>query len=158
MGIYLLLGSNLGDRLKNLSDAKAGIGSVIKESPIYITAAWGKEDQPEFYNQAIQVQTRLSPEELLRKVLAIESEMGRIRKERWGERLIDIDILFYNDAVIDKDFLRVPHPEIQNRRFALAPLNDIAPSMLHPTINKTIGQLLEECPDPLPATRLLHRP
>lgn len=152
-GIYLLLGTNLGDRAINLANAinlAAEQGVVIKAvSAIYETAAWGIEEQPGFLNQVLEVETTLSAEELLKTILAIELEMGRVRIQKWGERLIDIDILYYHDQVIDSPELTVPHPEIQSRRFTLVPLVELAAEELHPVLQKTQAELLAVCPDGL---------
>jgi len=156
-GIYLLLGSNLGDRLKNLSEARNRIGSVLQSSAIYATAAWGKTEQPDFFNQAIEIKSVLDPEALLQRILDLEIDMGRVRTEKWGPRTIDIDILFYGDIVIDTKDLTIPHPEIQNRKFALEPLAEIT-NMTHPIFKKTIRVLLDECTDAGKVTRLPHQP
>jgi len=123
--VYLGIGTNLGDRRKNLLDA-AGlinlkVGPVIKHSKIYETAAWGLTEQPDFYNQVLSVNTTLDVEEVLREVLEIETHLGRIREEKWGARVIDIDILYYNDLVINLSHLKIPHPFIQERNFVLIP-------------------------------------
>ena len=149
--IYLLLGTNLGQRLDNLRQAKSllhveGI-KVNAESGIYETEAWGKTDQATFLNQVIQVETELSAKKLLSVVHSIEKEMGRVRQEKWGERLIDIDILYYGHHVIIEEGLVIPHPEIQNRRFTLIPLVDIAQGLIHPLLNKSQKDLLRDCPD-----------
>ncbi|MEJ0032240.1 MAG: 2-amino-4-hydroxy-6-hydroxymethyldihydropteridine diphosphokinase [Bacteroidota bacterium] len=154
-GIYLLLGSNLGDRLHHLKEATDRLGDVVASSSVYVTAAWGKTDQPEFYNQVVEVDTKLTPEKLLDRIQEIEIELGRKRIEKWGPRVIDIDILFFKDIIIKKDKLVIPHPEIQNRRFTLIPLHELT-NRTHPVLKKTISQLLEECKDPLPVTRLQH--
>ena len=152
-GIYLLLGTNLGDRKANLDraiqliDAK-GI-TVIQTSSIYETAAWGIEDQPGFLNQVIRVGTQLPAERLLSILLAIELEMGRVRIQKWGERLIDIDILYYLDEVIDKEDLQVPHPGIPDRRFTLVPLVELDAEAMHPVLQKSQQELLEACKDEL---------
>jgi len=155
-GIYLLLGSNMDDRKSNLEEAKMQLGGVIASSSIYITAAWGNEKQPDFYNQVIKIDSRLSPQALLEDILKVEKNIGRVRLEKWGPRIIDIDILFYKADIINTSTLTIPHPEIQNRRFALTPLAELAPSLVHPVLKKTIVQLLEECKDPLPVKRLQH--
>jgi len=156
--IFLLLGSNLGDRLNNLTTARLlieeKVGEIIHKSAVYRTEAWGKTDQPEFYNQVIQLQSMLLPEDLLAIVLMIEKEMGRVRVEKWGTRIIDIDILFYNTSLIKTDTLQVPHPEIQNRKFTLLPLDEIAADFIHPGLQKTIHQLLAECEDQLPVVMI----
>jgi 2-amino-4-hydroxy-6-hydroxymethyldihydropteridine diphosphokinase len=156
--IYLLLGSNLGNRRKNLSWALKRIsrdaGSIITISSLYQTAAWGKTSQPDFLNQAIELEVTLSPHKLLKVCLKIEELLGRIRSEKWGPRTIDIDILFYKDLVAQSTDLILPHPEIQNRRFTLVPLNEICPDFIHPILNKPIGQLLKECEDTSVVTRV----
>lgn len=155
--VYLLIGGNVGDRLDNLQQAVMTIdrtcGRVVRQSAIYETAAWGKTDQQSFLNQALLVETGLTAFQLLERVLEAETLLGRVRKERYGPRIIDIDILFFNDDMISAPELTIPHPEIQNRRFALTPMAAIAPDYLHPVLGKTIRTLLEECKDDL-AVRL----
>lgn len=150
---YLLTGGNVGNRLAYLSKTKEEIekrcGRILKESSVYETAAWGKEDQEAFLNQVLKIETNLDPEELLKTILQIEEYLGRKRELKYGPRTIDIDILFFNEAVINQHSLKIPHPQMQNRRFVLAPLNEIASDKLHPSLHKTIAQLLAECPDPL---------
>ena len=150
---YLLLGSNMGNSGERLQTAikniEKKIGSVIRISSLYATAAWGNTDQPDFLNQVIVVQTTLTAIEVLHQVFAIEKQMGRIRTIKNAPRIIDIDILFFNKEIISDSQLTVPHPEIANRRFVLIPLNELSPNLLHPVHNKTIHQLLAECTDPL---------
>lgn len=152
-GIFLSLGSNQGDSHENLRETIARIGqqagTVLKASSVYRTAAWGKTDQPDFLNQVIGLSTTLAPEELLERTLSIEQSLGRVRKEKWSMRTIDIDILLFNDQVINSPRLSLPHPELANRRFVLVPLNEIAPDHIHPVLKKTIRELLIECPDQL---------
>jgi 2-amino-4-hydroxy-6-hydroxymethyldihydropteridine diphosphokinase len=152
-GIYLLLGTNQGDREKNLGDAQSLLAergiAALRVSSLYETAAWGIEDQPGFLNQVMEVSTDLSAIELLKTILAVELEMGRVRIQKWGERLIDIDILYYQDEVIDLPELKVPHPEMPNRRFTLVPLVELAAEAVHPVLQKTQQELLDVCPDPL---------
>ena len=156
-GIFLLLGTNKGDKNSNLEVSMSLLqrkATLKTKSSLYETAAWGKTDQPSFLNQVIEVNTEQTPEELLEFILSIELEMGRIRKEKWGERLIDIDILYYGTKVVHIENLSIPHPEIQNRRFTLAPLVEICPTFVHPIFGKTQKQLLQACEDPLPVKRL----
>ena len=156
---YLLIGGNLGDREKNFTAAGKYIeqycGAVGRSSSIYETAAWGKTDQPSFLNQALEVETTLSAEQLLKELLEIEKMLGRERKEKYGPRIIDIDILLFNDEQYDLSFLKIPHPELPNRRFALIPLEEIASKVRHPGLKKTIHQLLKECPDKLEVKRYM---
>ncbi len=151
---YLLLGGNLGNKEENLKRAvdllEQKAGPTTKRSSIYRTAAWGNAAQPEFYNQAIALQTELSPEELLKTVLETEELLGRKRTgDKWQERIIDIDILFYNDEVLDSPKLKIPHPFIQERKFVLVPMKEIASELIHPLLRKTITELLDECKDTL---------
>lgn len=150
---YLLTGGNMGDRKSTLAKALAQIeaycGPVIKASSLYETAAWGKNDQPLFLNQALQIETTFNARQLLRHVLAIEKNIGRVREERYGPRIIDIDILLFNQEIHNYPLLKLPHPELVNRRFALTPLAEIAPALLHPVYNKTIAALLADCTDEL---------
>ncbi|MGQ0827471.1 MAG: 2-amino-4-hydroxy-6-hydroxymethyldihydropteridine diphosphokinase [Bacteroidota bacterium] len=152
--VYLLLGSNLGDKLHVLQQAaqliEKQIGSINKVSGIYITAAWGNTSQPDFINQAIRVHTSLSADEVLQQILEIEKTLGRVRDhQKWKERIIDIDILFYNNCIIDTSHLTVPHPYLQDRKFVLIPLLEIAPDLIHPIYNKSVRILLNECTDTL---------
>ena len=150
---YLLIGGNIGDRKEALEKASEAIerqcGIITNRSSIYETAAWGKEDQNSFLNQALEVQTSLSAHELLDCLLQIEEDMGRVREVKYGPRIIDIDMLLYDDAIIDTRDLKIPHPELPNRRFTLQCLNDIAAQKKHPVSEKTIQELLAICPDPL---------
>lgn len=149
--VYLLTGGNIGNRLEYLSKAKEEIrkrcGLVLKESSIYETAAWGMEDQKSFLNQVLKIETALAPKELLKSILQIEEELGRKRNLKYGPRTIDIDILFFNDEVIDQQGLKIPHSQIQNRRFVLVPLTEIAPTKIHPVFRRSVSQLLADCPD-----------
>jgi len=151
--VYLLLGSNLGDRELLLHTAVLLIGQdiapVIKTSAVYETQSWGKTDAPDYLNQVVYLQTDKPAEEILEKILNIELEMGRKREEKWGSRIIDIDILLYGDEVIDEPGLIVPHPEMHKRRFTLEPLGEIAPKLVHPVFRKNILALKNELNDDL---------
>ena len=155
---YLLIGGNLGNRLENLQQAREWIGAeagpIVSASSIYETAAWGKTDQPAFLNQVLLVQTQFPPQPLLEKILSIEQLMGRRRMEKLGPRLIDIDILFFNESIVDAPGLSIPHPQLHLRRFTMEPLNEIAPDYIHPVFHKTIAELLRECPDLLAVKKL----
>jgi len=154
--IYLLLGGNTGDRQHYLDAATSEIetrcGRITAISKYYETAAWGQEDMPPFLNQALAIRTKLAPIALLAEINAIEQELGRERIEKWGARTIDIDIIFYGDQIIDTPTLTIPHPLLQERRFVLTPLHEIAPQWVHPVFKKTVSVLLAECKDPLPVT------
>ncbi len=151
--VFLLIGGNIGDRMANLAMAvefiEKYLGKMFQMSSIYETAAWGNTNQPAFYNQAIQLTTSLPPETLLAQLLAIEIKMGRVRTQKYGPRTIDLDILMIDDKVLDTNTLTIPHPQLHNRRFALLPLAEIAPSLHHPILDKTVSELLINCPDTL---------
>jgi 2-amino-4-hydroxy-6-hydroxymethyldihydropteridine diphosphokinase len=152
MNIIILLGSNLGNRLANLKQAIASIASfstILQQSNIYQTAAWGNTDQADFLNQAIEIQTNQTAENLMHALLAIESQMGRVRLQKWEPRIIDLDIIFYESAIHSTDFIQIPHPEMQNRAFVLKPLLDLIPHFEHPILKQNITQLWEKCPDQL---------
>ena len=149
--VYLQLGSNIGDRLDNLNQSikiiTERIGNVLEKSSVYESAPWGVENQRNFLNQVIFVKSNFDPYTILDLVLQIEKDMGRIRIEKWGERIIDIDILFIDDLIIESENLCIPHEFIAKRKFVLQPMCEIAPGFIHPKLNKTISQLLEECID-----------
>lgn len=126
---------------------QADAGRVIRCSSVYETAAWGLTDQPAFLNQVICLETHLSPEKLLRTIQAIEGRLGRTKKEKWGARLADIDVLYYGTEQIRTEQLTVPHPYLPERRFTLVPLAEIAPEFVHPVLGMTNRALLERCPD-----------
>ena len=151
--VYLLLGGNLGERTVYLQQARESVnqqvGRLMRSSKVYETAAWGKTDQPNFLNQVLEVQTELTPEQVLQSINGIEQELGRVRQEHWGARVIDIDILFYDNLVQQTQRLTIPHPQLHLRRFTLLPLAELVPELEHPVLGKSINQLLQECPDEL---------
>jgi len=156
---YLLLGGNLGNREANLKKAiellNDKIGNVIAISSLYETAAWGKTDQPAFLNQAVSLQTRLTALEVLERALSIEQELGRVRKDKWGERLIDIDLILFGDEIINiPDKLQVPHPHMQDRKFVMEPLAEIAPGVIHPLMGETMLDICRNITDPLEVKKL----
>ncbi len=149
--IFLLLGSNLGDKGKILSQTlnliRYRIGHVFITSSQYETEPWGNKNQPNFINQVAGVETILGPNDLLDICKKIEKESGREESEKWGPRLIDLDILFFGNEIYQSEKLTIPHPQLHLRRFTLEPLNEIMPDLVHPVFAKSISQLLEECPD-----------
>ncbi|WP_400191676.1 2-amino-4-hydroxy-6-hydroxymethyldihydropteridine diphosphokinase [Hymenobacter sp. B81] len=151
---YLLLGSNLGERVTTLHRALVALaelaGPVQAVSPVYETAAWGLEAQPAFLNQAVCLRTHLAPEALLDACQQVEQQAGREREEMWGPRTLDVDVLLYDDLVLDSPRLKLPHPRLHQRRFALVPLADLAPTLVHPGLGQPISELLADCPDALP--------
>jgi 2-amino-4-hydroxy-6-hydroxymethyldihydropteridine diphosphokinase len=156
--IFLITGGNIGDRKKNLKAAlgliQSKIGKIIRSSKIYETDAWGITDQKSFYNQVHVVESDFSAQEVMKKILKIEEEMGRVRTIKNAARIIDIDILFFNEDIVNQQNLTIPHPQIINRRFVLSPLNEIASNMIHPVYKKNIHELLAMCKDELKAKPL----
>ena len=154
---YLLLGSNLGDREARLAQARqdlaATAGHLIAASALYETAAWGLEDQPAFLNQVLALETELDAPTLLAACLAAEQQQGRERLVRWAARTLDVDILLFGEEIIATPTLAVPHPALPARRFALVPLAELVPQLVHPQLHRTIAELLAACPDPL----LVHK-
>jgi 2-amino-4-hydroxy-6-hydroxymethyldihydropteridine diphosphokinase len=150
---YLLIGGNLGDRAAYLQTALKRIeetcGAISHYSSIYETAAWGNTDQPSFFNQAVVVSTTLSPEALMDQLLTIEHEMGRVRDQKYGPRTIDLDILMIDGLIFNTEKLTIPHPQMHNRRFALLPMLEVAPTLIHPLLDQSIEDLLLNCPDTL---------
>jgi 2-amino-4-hydroxy-6-hydroxymethyldihydropteridine diphosphokinase len=145
--VFLALGTNLGDREANLHTAKDSLPqeiTILQESSIYITPPWGYTDQPEFLNQVVEVQASLEPLPLLHALKEIESEMGRVATFRNGPRLIDLDILFYGQRILDLEELQIPHPRLHERAFVLVPLNEIAPNFVHPALGKRVADLLTQ--------------
>ncbi len=158
MYIYMGLGSNQGARGEYMDAAEASIakriGNISRKSARYETSAWGKEDEPAFLNAVVEVETSVGAQELLQLAQQIESELERRREVRWGARTMDIDILFYGDEVIREPELTVPHPLLHLRRFVLVPLNEIAPHLNHPVLQKSVSELLMQLKDPLSVKRL----
>ncbi|HNI43621.1 MAG TPA: 2-amino-4-hydroxy-6-hydroxymethyldihydropteridine diphosphokinase [Chitinophagales bacterium] len=155
--VYLLLGTNLNNRLHNLQNCvdllSTEVGEITAISWIYETEPWGNTQQNTFLNQVVCCQTPLEPLDLLEKIQFIEQQMGRKRQERWGPRLIDIDILFYEQRIVVEDNLLIPHPDLHKRRFTLVPLADLAPNFIHPILQKSVQKLLHECTDTAEVTR-----
>ena len=156
----LLIGGNLGDRTGHLKEAVDLIGKLVgkveKTSALYETAAWGVTEQPDYLNQGLVVSTDMDALTLLHTVLEIERNIGRIRQQKWGARVIDIDVIFFNKEVINLPELKVPHPQLQFRQFVLVPLQEIIPNWEHPVLHKTIHTLLKQCTDPLPAVKFMN--
>ncbi len=155
--IYLLLGSNEGDRLDQLQSAARMLevrlgSSQFVASSVYETAAWGLEDQPSFLNMALKLDTELSPEALLAGIQEIELAFGRQRTTVWGQRTLDVDIIFYGNTVLRAPDLSIPHPQLAARRFALVPLAELAPRLRHPVTDLSIEEMLRRCEDPLPVS------
>lgn len=159
--VYLILGGNMGKRdevmFHALRKVDRQIGKIVKQSSIYETAAWGYENQNSFYNCVLAIDTEKSPREVLEKVLSIENQIGRVRSEaKWQERLIDIDILFYDHEMLEESDLKIPHPLLHKRKFTLVPLNEIAPDFVHPILGQAILEILEQCEDKLETRKVLE--
>ena len=146
--VYIAFGSNIGDRGAAIEEALNLIEQnemkIVKKSKIYETEPYGYVDQPSFLNGAVEVETNLSCRDVLERLLSIENQIGRVREFKWGPRIIDLDIIFYNNEIFDEEDLKVPHPDMQSRDFVLKPLNDLCPDYVHPVLGKTIGELLGE--------------
>ena len=150
--VFLGLGSNQGEKIKNCEQAieeilKLEEGFLLSRSSWYYSEPWGRDDQDWFINGVIQIRTELCPDELLMKFKEIEKRLGRKNREKWGPRVIDIDILFYDDLSLESPDMEIPHPRILERNFVLIPFAEIAPQFVHPVLKKTIKELLDTSPD-----------
>lgn len=149
----ILLGGNQGEVLETFRKAcgmiEEEVGSIVAASSIYQTKAWGVTNQPDFLNAVVSVMTSFTPEELLRLTQSIEARLGRVRFEKWGARLIDIDILFMEEMIINCESLCIPHAQIQYRKFTLEPMEELRPDFVHPVFAKTIKQINSDCADTL---------
>ncbi len=145
--VYIAFGSNIGDRYAAVENAfklvEKNSMKIIKKSGTYETEPYGYKDQPPFINGAFLVETELNCREVLESLLKIEGELGRVRLIRWGPRIIDLDIIFFNDEIYNEEDLKVPHPDMHNRDFVLKPLKDICPDYVHPVLKKSVAQMLE---------------
>jgi len=154
----LLLGSNVGARPANLERAIMELGEhagqINMQSPVYETAPWGNTHQAPFLNQVVVLSTTMHAAGLMDRILSIEERMGRRRKEKWEPRVIDIDILFFNDEIRDEKNLTIPHPEMHKRKFTLVPLAQLLPGFVHPVLKKTVSELLGELDDPLEVKKI----
>ncbi len=151
---YLGLGSNVGERIVFMENAMSEIGRIkdtriTKSAAVYETEPWGNVRQDDYLNSAVEIETGLNAENLLKELKSIEKKLGRTANKKWSEREIDIDLLFYGNEIIQNDFMKIPHPQIENRRFVLIPMNEIAPGFIHPILGKTISELLNITDDNL---------
>ena len=148
--VFIGIGSNLGDRIsycKKAIDEISGFAKITQASSLYETDPIGKEDQPNFINCIVEISTDLSPQNLLKDLNSVEEKLGRVRHEKWGPRTIDLDIIFYNELVINDENLEIPHPRAHQRRFVLEPLSEIAPEFIHPKLNLSVSELLKKIDD-----------
>jgi 2-amino-4-hydroxy-6-hydroxymethyldihydropteridine diphosphokinase len=156
---FIAIGSNMESPAANCRRAMDRLGdslgmTLLTRSSLYRSEPFGKIDQDWFVNAVVRIDTSLSPEELLKACLSIEQEMGRTRSEKWGPRLIDLDILFYDDLILKREGLEIPHPGIPKRSFVLVPMNEIAPDCIHPQLKKPVKTLLEEIKNPQQVQRM----
>lgn len=157
-GVYLIIGGNLGNRALNLALCKKEIseeiGLVLTQSSIYETAAWGKTDENNYLNRVLFLETILDAETVMKNSLQIEKKFLRVRHKKWEARIMDIDILFFNNEIIKTKKLQIPHPRVAERKFVLTPMVEIAPNLVHPLLNKTMTQMLAECEDTLEVSKV----
>jgi len=151
---FLLLGSNQGNRLDLINQAihkiEEGIGRVENTSSVYETEAWGFKSEQDFLNMVVEIRTELTAGDVLNEILGIEKELGRVRNSKvYASRLIDIDILFFDDEIVNESQLRIPHPRLHERMFTLKPMMEICPGKIHPVFHETVEQLVEKCDDEL---------
>ena len=150
----------MGERFQNIENAKLLLLKkgclIIEVSSFYETAAWGMKNQPNFINQVIKIQTQLGPHELMGMLVTIEKDLGRIRQNKWGPRIIDLDILFFNDAIVEEDHLTIPHPHLHERNFVLSPLKEIAANHFHPILKMTIDDLISQTKDESAVVKLVN--
>ncbi len=159
--LFLLLGGNLGNKAKIFGETRdmlgESIGEIIEKSSVYETEPWGFESKDLFWNQVLVLETKLQPDEVLKNTRKIEDQIGRVRKaNRYVSRLIDIDLLFYDDLIMKTEELEIPHPRMTDRRFVLEPLTEIAAEKIHPAYNKSVSYLLAECEDDLRVSKISH--
>ncbi|SNS54435.1 2-amino-4-hydroxy-6-hydroxymethyldihydropteridinediphosphokinase [Belliella buryatensis] len=149
--VVLIIGGNMGDRVQLIAETTNKlidrVGSLNKSSSIYETAAWGGNSEGAYLNQVLVLDTSLSPNQLLETIQNIENELGRVRGEKWGNRTMDIDVLYYNDLVISEEHLKVPHSYLPERKFVLIPLAEILPDQIHPILKLSNRELLTRCQD-----------
>jgi 2-amino-4-hydroxy-6-hydroxymethyldihydropteridine diphosphokinase len=155
--VLLSLGSNIGHARLNLEIACVHLATMertelVAKSSVLITPPWGKTDQPDFHNMAVLLDTTLNVAQLMQNILSVEKLMGRVREEKWGPRLIDIDIILCGEEIVSSPEVTVPHPHMHERRFVLEPAAQIAGFMLHPLLKKTVNELLEACAESKPVT------
>jgi 2-amino-4-hydroxy-6-hydroxymethyldihydropteridine diphosphokinase len=152
-GIYLIIGGNIGNRIVNLEQCRfeleKSVGKLLATSSIYETAAWGKEDEMPYLNQVLEIETQMNPAALMQTCIDIELRLGRTRNQKWEARVIDIDILFYHQEIIELPNLSIPHPHLHKRKFVLIPMHELAPDFIHPIFHRNIHDLLTDCEDPL---------
>jgi 2-amino-4-hydroxy-6-hydroxymethyldihydropteridine diphosphokinase len=156
--VVILIGSNMGERMNHLERAcveiERELGKIIQRSSIYETAPWGNIDQEKFLNRIIKIHSSIGAEQMMERILLIEKKMGRVRTKKWEPRMIDIDILFYDNEIISTDNLVIPHPGLHLRKFTLVPLAELMPGYIHPVLKKSISDLLHDLNDSLEVKKM----